>query len=273
MNEFLENNRSLWNSWTRLHQRSRLYDIEGFKTGQTSLKPLELEEVGDVTGKSLLHLQCHFGMDTLSWARLGARVTGVDFSEEAITHARSLSAEVNLPANFICSSIYDLPDALDERFDIVFTSYGVLSWLPDLERWGEIIAHFLKPGGIFYIVEFHPFMEMFDDEGGTLAYPYFHTPEPIKLQAIGSYAAPDATEFTHTEYNWAHSLSDTVNAVIRAGLRLEFIHEFPFSWYEAYSFLEEYEPGKARIRGHTQTIPHMFSLRALKENSQAILKS
>ncbi len=264
MNEFLENNRSLWNGWTRLHERSRFYDLEGFKTGKSTLEPLEIEEVGDVAGKSLLHLQCHFGMDTLSWARRGARVTGADFSDEAVKLARVLAAELNLPAEFVCSNIYDLPRVLEGEFDIVFTSYGVLSWLPDLNAWGKVIAHFLKPGGAFHLVEYHPFTSMLGDDGHTFEYPYFHTPDPVKLHSTGSYAAPEATDFTHTEYNWSHSLADVVNALVRAGLRLEFLHEFPY-WHASPFTAEEFEPGKTRIAGWPVTPPHMFSLRAVRE--------
>ena len=261
MNEYLENNRSLWNGWTRLHKPSRFYDVDAFKAGESSLKPLEIEEVGDVQGKSLLHLQCHFGMDTLSWARRGARVTGVDFSDEAISTARSLAAELNIPADFICSSVYDLPGVPDERFDIVYTSYGVLSWLPDLERWGEVIARHLKPGGFFYIAEYHPFVSMLGADNRTFEHPYFHTPEPIKLHSVGSYAAPEATDFSHTEYNWSHSLADVVNALLRAGLRLEFLHEFPY-WDARPFATQESGVDESRLGGWAGDIPHVFSLRA-----------
>ena len=266
MNEYLEKNRSLWDGWTRLHEHSDFYDLESFKAGRSSLKPLEIEEVGDVRDRSLLHLQCHFGQDTLSWARLGAQVTGVDFSEEAINLARALAAELDIPARFVRSNVYDLPQALDERFDIVFTSYGVLAWLPDLDRWAEVIAHFLKPGGFFYIVEFHPLFEMLDDEGKQFAYPYFSAPRPLELRATGSYAAREATDFEHEEYNWPHPLSETINAVVRAGLRLEYVHEFDYAWHaEAYTFMDELEPGKGRVRGPMGLLPHMFSLRARRE--------
>ncbi|HEX8180394.1 MAG TPA: class I SAM-dependent methyltransferase [Pyrinomonadaceae bacterium] len=269
MNKYVESNRSLWDGWTRLHADSDFYDIAGFKAGRSSLKPIELAEVGDVSGKSLLHLQCHFGQDTLSWARLGAQVTGVDFSPEAIRLARALSAELNINARFVQSNIYDLPRALDDRFDIVFTSYGVLSWLPDLDRWAEIIAHFLKPGGFFYIVESHPIFGMVNDDATGFEFPYFSTPEPIELESHGSYAASGAAVgFAHPEYNWEHSLSDIINAVMRAGLHLEFVHEFPFMWYiPLYSTLEEFEPGKGRLKGSFGLLPHMFSLRARREEN------
>src|SRR5512146_3276183 len=126
MNEYIESNRRLWDAWTGYHVKSAFYDVEGFKGGRISLMSIERDALGDVTGKSLLHLQCHFGLDTLSWARLGAHVTGVDFSAEAIRVARELSRELSIEANFVQSNLYDLPRAVDGTFDIVFTSYGVL---------------------------------------------------------------------------------------------------------------------------------------------------
>ena len=155
-------NRELWNAWTEIHEGSTFYDVEGFLAGRQTLLPIELEELGpDVReGTTLLHLQCHFGLDTLSWARRGARVTGVDFSDKAIALADRLAREVGLDeaCRFVQSDLYDLPAHLDERFDVVFTSWGVLMWLPDLTAWGRLIARYLRPGGIFYIVDFHPFV-------------------------------------------------------------------------------------------------------------------
>ncbi|HEV2762527.1 MAG TPA: class I SAM-dependent methyltransferase, partial [Pyrinomonadaceae bacterium] len=231
MNEdYFKANRTLWDASTAIHERSAFYDVPGFKAGKSSLKPVELEEVGDVRGKSLLHLQCHFGLDTLSWARLGARVTGVDFSPEAVRLARSLAAELNLEARFVLSNVYDLPAALGEQFDVVFTSYGVLCWLPDLARWAQTVAHFLKPGGTFYAVEFHPVALTLDDEGRPFKYPYFHSPEPLNFEGAGDYA-DRAADFPHASYEWFHPLGDIVTSLINAGLRIEFLHEFPFSSY------------------------------------------
>jgi SAM-dependent methyltransferase len=230
--------------------------------------PLEREEVGDVAGKSLLHLQCHFGLDTLSWARLGAQVTGVDFSEEAITLGRALSDELGIEADFICSDLYDLPTVLTGQFDIVFTSYGVLCWLPDLTRWAEIIAHFLRPGGTFYIAEIHPFAAVFYDEEDAesleVFYPYFHTPEPLRFEEEGSYAVPD-TQVVHTvTYEWPHSLGDVINSLISAGLQIEFLHEFPYACYGMFPFLEQDEDGWWRSKDRDGSIPMTFSLKATK---------
>jgi len=162
----MDANREHWDEATDIHARGNVYGIEDFKAGRYQLHRIEVEEVGDVAGKRLLHLQCHFGLDTLSWARRGAIVTGVDFSPKALALARRLAAESGIDARFIESNVYDAPAALNERFDIVFCSYGVLCWLPDLPRWGEIVARYLEPGGIFYIADAHPFIRVFptDDD-------------------------------------------------------------------------------------------------------------
>src|SRR5437667_7511054 len=133
-------NRRHWDEVVAIHARSAFYDLDGFKRGACALSDIELSEIGDVAGRTLLHLQCHFGMGSLSWARLGARVTAVDFSEQAIALARSLGEELGISAEFMCGNIYDLPRLLDRKFDVVFTSYGVLCWLPDLSDWGALIA-------------------------------------------------------------------------------------------------------------------------------------
>jgi SAM-dependent methyltransferase len=268
MNEYLEANRKRWDELTALHAQSALYDVEGFRAGRVTLMPLEREEVGDVVGRSLLHLQCHFGLDTLSWARLGAQVTGVDFSAQAIALARSLSEELGIKADFICADLYDLPDVLDGQFDIVFTSYGVLCWLPDLTRWAEVIAHFLRPGGTFYIAEIHPFAMVFydesDAEGLEVFYPYFHTTEPLRFEEEGSYAAPDAETVHTVTYEWLHSLGDVVDSLISAGLRIEFLHEFPYACFKMFPFLEQDHEGWWRLEGNAGSIPMTFSLKATK---------
>jgi len=268
MDYHLQTNLEHWNELTSIHARSAFYDLEGFKAGQSSLKPIEVEELGDVAGKSLLHLQCHFGMDTLSWARRGARVTGVDFSDRAIATARALSQELDLEAAFVCFDIYNLPNVLSGEFDIVFTSYGVLCWLPDLDRWARVIAHFLKPGGTFYIVEEHPLTNIFEDDpttgGFKIAYSYFHSPEPLRWEGEGTYADRNAQVEHRTTFEWTHSLSDIFNALRMAGLRLEFFHEFPYLMYRRLMCMEAGEDGWWRFQDHSINIPLMFSLKASK---------
>ncbi len=269
MQDYMNANRALWNEMTPIHARSAFYDVEGFKLGKITLGNIEREEVGDVTGKSLLHLQCHFGLDTLSWARLGATVTGVDFSDEAIALARSLSQELGFDARFIQSNMYELPDTLDEQFDIIFTSQGVLSWLPDIECWGQLIARYLKPGGMFYIAEGHPFLMIFegDDTGTTtyqVSYHYFQGPEPIRFEGGGSDYADHTAVLTHPSYIWFHSLGTIVTALANAGLHIEFLHEFPVCAWKALPFLEQGTDGWWRAPEGMIPIPMTFSLKATK---------
>jgi SAM-dependent methyltransferase len=268
MDNQLQMNREHWNELVAIHAESEFYRLADFKAGQSSLLSVETHELGDVRGKSLLHLQCHFGMDTLSWARRGARVTGADFSENAIALAHSLSAELDIPAEFVCSNIYELPDVLSGQFDIVFTSYGILCWLPDLKRWAQVIAHFLKPGGTFYIVEQHPLCNIFDDDerktGVRIAYSYFYLPEPYRWQDDGSYADPGAHVEQPVTYEWQHSLSDILNALIAAGLRIEFLHEFPFCMFRKFACMQQGADGWWRPAGYGDMLPMLFSLQAVK---------
>jgi SAM-dependent methyltransferase len=268
MDHHLQTNLAHWNELTPLHARSAFYDLKGFKAGKSSLKPIEVLELGDVTAKSLLHLQCHLGVDTLSWARRGARVTGVDFSDQAIATARALSQELDIAADFVCSDIYSLPANLSGEFDIVFTSYGVLCWLPDLVRWGQVVAHFLKKGGTFYIVEEHPLANILEDDATTggfkIAYSYFHSPEPCRWESEGSYADRTAIVEHRTTYEWTHSLSDILNALTAAGLRIEFLHEFPYLMYGKLACMEEGEDGWWRFKDRQVNIPLIFSLKAVK---------
>jgi len=264
MDDYRSANRRVWNQYTAVNARSDLYRLESFKAGENKLNPLEMGEVGDVRAKSLLHLQCHFGMDTLSWARLGAQVTGMDLSDEAIALARSLSAELNLPARFICCDLYDLPDHLDETFDVVFTSYGVLNWLPDIRRWARTAARFVRPGGVFYIAEFHPFAWAFDSFAADwrVAYDYFD-PNALIEPSQGCYSDRSAVIEGQT-YEWAHPLGEVVSALIEAGLRIEFLHEFPYSVYEQFPFLRRGEDGYWRAPETMKNLPLMFSIRAIR---------
>ena len=264
LDEQVRVNRANWNERTPVHAVSELYDVEGFKAGRMTLRDLERREVGVVSGKTLLHLQCHFGMDTMSWARLGAKATGVDLSDVAIDLARSLNSELDLGVRFICSNIYDLPEALDEQFDIVFTSIGVLCWLPDLDGWAKVVANHLKPGGVFYIIDGHPAMSVFEEsEEGKLqlTYPYFHT-EFLWEGGEPSYAGSEIIE--SPVYEWHHSLGEIVTALIGAGLRIEFLHEFAFSSYHAFPMMKKGSDGLWRFPENNDSIPQLFSIRATK---------
>jgi SAM-dependent methyltransferase len=273
MNKYLQANQALWNTWTRYHVESTFYNVEGFKAGRRQLDPIVLAGLGDVTGNSLLHLQCHFGMDTLNWARQGAIVTGVDFSEEAIKAARTLASEIGLAATFIHSDLYELPQNLTGQFDIVFTSHGVLGWLPDLEGWARVIAHFLRPGGIFYIVEAHPVALLFDerrqDAELRLLYPYFQGSEPIRDEQDGSYAAPDAP-IRSVSYVWIHPMAKIIGSLLRAGLRIESFEEYSFARWAIFPWMERRADGGWQLPSGRESIPLMFALKARQEVHQGV---
>ncbi len=263
MDKYFAVNRALWHGWTAIHEWAAFYNVDAFRAGTLTLKPIELEQVGDVTGKDLLHLQCHFGLDTLSWARLGARVTGVDFSERSIALAQSLAKETGLDAQFLCANVYDTPEDWTGAFDMVFTSYAVLPWLPDLGAWAEVIARCLRPGGSFHLVEFHPLAAMLDDDGRTITHAYFHSREPNRYEVRGSYAEPEAA-FMHESYEWTHGLADVIEALIRAGLRVVSFREFPYSPYSCFPFLEEREPGRWYVRNANVDLPLTFAVHAVR---------
>ncbi len=279
MTGYLDANRRLWDEWTGVHERSAFYDLESFKAGDTKRHPFEaakgvrvrdyeVEEIGDVSGKDMLHLQCHFGIDTLSWARLGARITGIDFSEAAVTLARSLAAELGLDARFVVSSVQELAENLGGDFDIVYTSRGAIWWLDDLDGWARIIERFLRPGGVFYITEFHPIMQTLDDSPvpePRIRYPYFPKTEPLSFPVSGSYADPMAKIDSDIEYGWTHSIAEIVTAVASAGLRIDFFHEFDWVDHRYIALLEESDDGRWRLpRSTPGELPLMYSLRATK---------
>jgi SAM-dependent methyltransferase len=269
MDPYLRTNLARWNELVSIHARSAFYNLDEFKRGKCSLKSIEVGELGDVAGKSLLHLQCHFGMDTLSWARRGARVTGVDFSEEAVAQARALGRELGIPADFVCADVRALAQHLTGTFDIVFTSYGVLCWLPDLLPWAQTIARFLKPGGFFYLVETHPLITVFEEQEGhcglKVAYSYCHSPEPVKEEVKGSYADRTADVKNKVDYTWQHSLGDILSALGAVGLCLEFLHEFPFLMFPLFPSMTQGEDGWWRLPGRGDMLPMLFSVKAAKE--------
>lgn len=265
-------NKALWEAWTAIHAEGSFYDLAGFRKGGIRLTDEEVEAVGDVRGKTLLHLQCHFGIDTLSWARLGATVTGADFSPAAIRLARELAADLGVAdARFVESNLYDLPATLAGEFDVVYTSRGVLGWLPDIRGWARVVAHFVKPGGIFYISEIHPIAQAFENEGVApgelrLAYPYWSHVEPLVFDVQGSYADPTADVGEQREHGWDHGLGEIVTALIDAGLTLEWLRESPELDWGA-DFLVETAPRSGRYRLPPEVkgeLPLMFSLRARK---------
>lgn len=254
--EYLEVNKIGWDRRAEKHYLSEFYDVEGFKKGRSSLRCIELEELANVRGKKILHLQCHFGLDSLSLARMGGVVTGVDFSSKAIEMAKLLSSETETPAHFVCSDVFDLPNVLRGKFDIVYTSYGALEWLPDMNRWGEIVSHFLASNGYLYVVEFHPFYYSVQENA-----PYFcrGQPERIKEQSYTEQSG-ELEEFLV----WNHSIGTVVNAIVGNGMRLSYLKEFDFSPYNCFDNLVEKESGKFVLESEPQ-MPMVYSILAEKQ--------
>jgi ubiquinone/menaquinone biosynthesis C-methylase UbiE len=257
---YLDINRTSWNNRLETHLSSAFYDLQGFKQGRNSLTSIELDFLGDVQGKKILHLQCHFGQDTLSLARMGAETTGADLSDKAIEAARALSSELGLSAQFICSDLYSLPGQLDQTFDVVYTSFGTIGWLPDIEQWVKVIHHFLKPGGTFIFVDFHPVLWMFDDNFEKIIYSYFQRAAILEEEA-GSYADRDAG-FTTNTVTWNHSMSSVLNTLIENGFTIEKIKEYDSSPFNCFRNTEEISPGQFQISHLKDKLPMVYALRA-----------
>jgi SAM-dependent methyltransferase len=230
-------NRMCWDERVPIHVRSAFYDVDGFLAGATTLRPFERDEVGPVTGLDLVHLQCHFGLDTLSWAREGARVTGLDFSAPAIEAARELSVRAALEARWVVGDVHDAPGLLGGRaFDVVYTGLGAHNWLPDVRSWARMVASLLRPGGFLYLAEFHPFTDVFADDSLEVTYPYWHD-EPLVWDDEGTYADLEAKTSRNRTFEWTHGLADVVTALLGADLRLELLTEHPFTLFERWPFL------------------------------------
>ena len=237
--KYFETNKATWNAKVEIHAKSDMYNMQAFKNGASSLQTYELEALGNVTGKSLLHLQCHFGQDTLSWSRMGAQCVGVDLSDEGVNLARRLNDELKLDAEFVCCNVLDTSSFISDTFDIVYTSYGVIGWLPDLKPWGQMIAERLKKGGTFFMAEFHPIVWMFDYLEGQpkMKYGYMQD-EAIYEEYEGTYADTDS-KMISKEYGWNHGLSEVINALTEAGLRIDYLNEYDESPYNVLPNLEK----------------------------------
>ncbi len=258
---YQELNKKAWDQKTEQHINSDFYELEAFLNGKNVLRNVELELLGDVKGKKVLHLQCHFGLDSLSLARMGAKVTGVDLSEKAIQKAKEINERIGSDAQFINCDLYDLPQHLEGQFDLIFTSYGTIGWLPDLEKWASVIRHFLKPGGRFVMVDFHPFVWTFDDDMKLISYDYFKA-EPIIETIKGTYADRNAPIET-TTVSWNHSLSDLLTSLIQADLVLRTFKEFDYSPYNCFRNLKERSNNEFVFEHLQHRIPMMYALEAV----------
>lgn len=273
LDDYRAANRANWSDRVAVHWEPDGYDAPGFIADPDRLSRIvefDATYLGEVAGRSLLHLQCHFGMDTLSWARLGASVTGIDFSEAAIAAAQRLSAESGTPGRFVVSELYDTPEVLaGERFDIVYTGVGAINWLPDIAAWGRVVAAMLRPGGTFYMREGHPVawslrfpLEDPEDETLIIETPYFEVAEPLAWDEESTYSGSGTIEHTRT-YEWNHGIGEIITALLDAGLTIDLFEEHRFMDWQNQHHMTEGDDGRWRLPGHQRDlVPLMYSLRA-----------
>ena len=262
--DWLQTNRSMWDERVPIHVASEFYDVTGFLAGQSSLRDFEIRELGPVRGSTLVHPQCHFGLDTLSWARLGAQVTGLDFSAPAIAAARDVAAQAGLAAEFVEGNVFDAVSILGgRRFDIVYTGLGAIIWLDDIERWAETMAALLEPDGRFYLAEFHPLTNVFADDSLAIEHSYFDR-GPRIWDEPGTYADLGAQTEHNRSFEWTHGLGDVVSALAKAGLSLEFLHEHDHTLSPRWPFLRREGDGSYRLPEEMPTLPLMYSLLATR---------
>ncbi len=258
---YIDINRKLWNARTAIHFDSDFYGVNDFIKGSSSLQSIELERLGNIEGKRVLHLQCHFGQDSISLSRMGAKVTAVDLSDEAIIRAKQLTKDCGQDVKFICCDLYDLPNQLDETFDLVFTSYGVIGWLPDLDRWAAVISRVLSPGGQLLLVEFHPFVWTFDADFTHIQYDYFNR-ETIVETEQGTYTDRDPIELQSV--CWNHPTSEVLNSLIKHKLTIKAFEEFDYSPYNCFNRTISCGRNKYRIEHMGNKIPMTFAVLATK---------
>lgn len=259
--EWFEANRRMWDERVPIHVDGAFYDVDGFRRGRMALQPFEIEDVGDVAGRDLVHLQCHFGLDTLSWARLGARVTGLDFSAPAVAAARRLADELDIRATFVEGNVYDAPALLGRAFDVVYTGLGALCWLPDIERWADVVSALVAPGGIAYVAEFHPLTDMLADHDLTIVRPYFQGAEPTVWDEPGTYADLGAATANNRSYEWTHPVSRVIDGLVRRGLTLERFREHDYTLFPRWPFLRREGRDTYRLPEGMPSLPLMYSAR------------
>lgn len=257
----LDANRAKWDERVPIHLASDFYDVASFRAGARALPEFAVAAVGPVAGVDLVHLQCHFGLDTLDLARRGARVTGLDFSLPAIEAARGLAAELDLPARFVHGDIHDAPALLGGRFDVVVTGCGALNWLPDIAAWAAVVAALLRPGGALRLVEFHPLGDILGDDDLTVAFDYLGG-AAIEWDEPGTYADAGAVTHHNRSYEWIHPLGEIVSALIAVGLRIESLREYDHTMYARWPFMVRGEDRLWRMPAGMPRPPLMYALRA-----------
>ncbi len=256
MSELTQANKIGWDGLAEAHYRN--YHIDKLVAGEPLLNDLIRNEVGDVGGKSLVHLLCHIGTDTLSWALLGAKVTGIDISSKSLKYARNLATRMGIDAEFIESDVMEVMDKVSNKYDVVFSSTGVLCWLPDIDVYAQTVRHLLKDNGFLYLLDGHPFRNaLIDDTGAvskdTIQGNYFRK-KVWKYDDMGDYTDPDL-KIPSPSYEWDWTMGEIITAFCKAGMRIEFLHEFPQYFYGGYT---PYDCESKKV----ELFPCVFSLKA-----------
>ncbi|MGC9155709.1 MAG: class I SAM-dependent methyltransferase [Ferrimicrobium sp.] len=258
-------NLAWWDERAPVHANASFYRVEQLINGESALDPFELEELPSEAGTSLLHLQCHIGTDTISWARRGFQVTGLDFSAPAIAEARRIAAACGIDGTWIVSDVYAAPEVLNRRFDIIYTGKGAIDWLDDLGSWAKVVDQLLNPGGYLYLVEFHPITWILPDDGWTIANDYFADQPYVEADPGGSYAAPEHVTHANLTAEWHHTLGEIISCIASVGLTVEWLHEFDYTHFARTTLLEQSpDDRRYRISAGIPRIPLLYSIRARK---------
>lgn len=261
---YFEANKVYWDNRAKYHVESKFYDVPAIKAGATSLNKIELNEMPSLEGKDVLHMQCHFGLDSISFCRMGANVTAVDLSSQSIFEAKKLANELGLSINFIESNVLSMDEVLDKQeFDFIYTSYGSICWLPDLDLWAKQLSKHLKSGGHFYMAEFHPTLWMFDHQKKSIAYKYFGHDEPYMEESLGSYAEADAP-IKNKEYFWSHSIGEVCTSLTGQGLKIDFLNEYDYSPYNCFENMEMRKKDEFIYQINGNLLPMIFSIQCSK---------
>lgn len=269
MDPRIEANRANWNERVPIHVASEFYDVEGWLREASGPSAEESNALGDVEGKTLVHLQCHFGMDTLRWARAGAVVTGLDFSPAAIEQATLLAARAGLSerSTFVCSNVYDAGQTLEGRhYDVVYVSLGSLCWLPDVHAWAAIVAGLLRPGGRLYLHDVHPLAATLDDDGHCIEFDYFSEPDKALAFDFDRTYTDGATLHSTKTFEWIHSLGDIVGGLLANGLALESLQEHEWTEFQQFPWLGRTTLDRYIIPEGSTRIPLSFTIVARQED-------
>lgn len=265
-------NRANWDERTAIHLRSRFYDVEQWLRDRPGPPRRETEALGEVTGLHLLHLQCHFGLDTLAWARAGAHVTGLDFARSAVAAARDIAERAGLSerAKFVCADVYDAVEALGHaQFDIVYVSLGALCWLPSVDRWAAQVGALVAPGGRFYLHDDHPLAWALADDRPEVEHSYFEEPEPLADDSGYTYTDAEGPMVNKRQYEWNHGIGETVSALVRHGLRLEWLVEHDWTVWPRFPWLVKTPEGTWGPSSQEPRLPLSFSVLASRPTNAA----